>query len=126
MMPRPKMPSDDLPKHRRHFGKCSPLDRLPEDVKAEMRTRCQSDVPFREIQAWLFATQHLRTSIAALSDWWRRTQMNGWSAPAKAPAPTSAQTPQAFPINLSFSIEVIAPGAQSISVRILPADNSRA
>ena len=98
-------------KHRRHFGKVSPLDRLPESVQAEMRRRCQGDEAFREIRAWLFTKHHRRTSIESLSQWWRRQQMNGWGV--------TAQTVT----HSAFEIVVTAPGASEVrvQVRALPA-----
>ncbi len=104
-MSAPKNP----PQRRRHYGKCSPLDRLPELVKTELRRRCQGDVPFREMRDWLAQEHRCRTTITSLSDWWRRQKMDGWSADPASPQSIT---------HGSFEIIVTAPGASEVRVQV--------
>lgn len=89
--------------HHRHFGNCSPLDRLPKKVKGELRKRCKAGVVFWRIRDWLMAEHQCRTSTSSLSDWWRRQPKIG-----RKPQVAGAQ----------FEFIVHAPGASEIPVLV--------
>jgi hypothetical protein len=93
------------PRRRRHRGKRSPLDRLPDKVKGELRRRCKEDQIFRVIRDWLKADHGFSTSITSLSDWWIRQREISRNAAQHAPlAP------------LEFVVH--APGARFIRVLV--------
>lgn len=106
-------------KRRRHFGRNSPLDRLPAKVRREMVRRCVRGDRFREIREWL-ATQHGRTtSVNALSEWnIRRDESERVQRENGSTGHEPVQRGAARLLGKDFEIHITAPGASEVRVTL--------
>ncbi|MEP6667907.1 MAG: hypothetical protein ABJF10_02075 [Chthoniobacter sp.] len=97
---------------RRDYGKISVIDRLPDPVKAELRTRWENPaISYQKILSWLATEHKTRTSQAALGAFFRRQKETGLLA--------AAGQEQAG--GIPWEVSVFAPGATEIRVTIRPA-----
>jgi hypothetical protein len=121
MRPSTAQPVSATKPPNRSFGRRSPLDRMPQATKDELRTRCQSDETFLSMQTWLKTEHRVRVSQTSLSDWWKRQQFLMSQTP-----PAAKESPRQSVCHGAFEITVTAPGATSIQVTVRPASLSQA
>lgn len=96
----------------RSRGHRSPLDKLPAEVISELSRRCYGEQTLASIRDWLLEKHGCKTSLTSISDWWKRRIAAGYEV-----QPKDSRTVVA----LGFEFTVIAPGAESITVRVHPA-----
>lgn len=101
-------------KRRRHFGKRSPLDRLPPPVRNELRKRCLRGDVFREIQQWLRKQHRCPISIQSLSEWNIRRNEEA----RLLPQDTAGSDPVTRICSGDCEIIITAPGASEVRVRL--------
>jgi hypothetical protein len=107
------MSADKSRRRNRSYRKRSPLDKLPEPARKELRRLCQSETTLREIQAWLKSTHHCAVSQTTISAWNIR-RLADESAEVQ-----SGRLPAAAPVRFeNFEIVVTAPGASEVRVQV--------
>jgi hypothetical protein len=100
----------------RSRGHRSPLDtKLTKEARRELGRRCAGSGTLAEIRQWLASAHGLQISKTALSDWRARRVAEG-----AAGEDDDVRTVLAC----GLEITIIAPGAESITVRVEPSPAS--
>ena len=103
------------PRRNRSYGKRSPLDKLSDAARHELRRLCQKDTTLKEIQVWLKETHGCAVSQQTVSQWWIRKQADENAEVLSGHGAESARVCSAC-----FEIIVTAPGASEVRVLFRP------
>lgn len=98
----------------RSYGRRSPLDKLPDDARHELRRLCASATTLREVQAWLKAAHGCLISKSGISEWWIRKK-----ADEKADIQAAGRETASVCAG-GFEISVTAPGAAEVRLQFRP------
>jgi hypothetical protein len=100
-------------RRNRSYGKRSPIDKLSEAVRHELRRKLRADVMLREIQSWLKTEHGCAISQQGISAWVIRREAD---ERAEVLAGRGEQSARASFEGLE--IVVVAPGASEVRIQV--------